>query len=177
MNYRQNILLSNYWHAVYEIVFIKFWRIAVNFMWRFFCLQAEANASATAIDWIIPRAWNNGYSVLAYLNCDTYIVFLVVFALVGGLSLVASYSVCLSLAISCAGYYYYYHCLYDNQRWLGTTIDEGGGLPLGQVFWRGQVTISGIIRTCICCSSGLRVLYLPFCMQVWLSLLLSPVNA
>ena len=36
-----------------------------------------------------------------------------------------------------------YHCLSDNQQSLGATIDEGGGLPLGQVFWwRG--TTSGI---------------------------------
>ena len=138
-------------------------KIPANFTWRFFCVQADANASVIVIDWIIPCAWKDGYSVS-------------IFALVGGLGLVASYSFRLSLAISCAGYYYYY-CLSDNRRWLSTTIDEGGSLPLDLVFWWRRVTTSGIIRACICCSSGLRVPYLPFCTQVWLSLSLSLVNA
>ena len=165
MNYWQNILSSNYQHALYEIVFVKFRRIVANFTWRFFCLQAETNASDIAIDWIIPHALNDGYSVSILELWHVYCVS-------GGFCSCWRSWPCsellflfVSLAISCAGYYYYY-CLSDNHQWLGTMIDKEGGLPLGQVFWRGRVTISGIIRTCICCSSGLWVLYLPFCTQV-----------
>ena len=66
--------------------------------------------------------------MLAYLNCHAYIVFVVVFTLVGRFTSGSNLLVCLLVV---AGSYYYY-CLSDNQRWPCTKVEGTGSLPLGQ---------------------------------------------
>ena len=52
---------------------------------KFFCLQAEVNASDIATDQTIVHAQNSRHSV-SILNCCMHIVFVVVFTLLGRLA-------------------------------------------------------------------------------------------
>ena len=85
--------------------------------------------------------------MLACLNHHVYIVFEVVFTLVDDSfvpGIVICWFVC-SRRLAVAGYYYYY-CLFDNQKRPHIKVEGARNLPLGRCTGR-QVIVSGIICT------------------------------
>ena len=75
------------------------------------------------------------------MNCQAYIVIVVIFTLVGELVpdsdlLVCLYPAWLSLAITIV-----LSCLSNNQQWPCTKVEGAGGLPLGQC--TGQCSRAG----------------------------------
>ena len=96
--------------------------------------------------------------VLVYLNCHSYISRLWWFSLF----LADSHLVVISLfvcnwSLVDAGYYYY-HWLYDDQRWPCTKVKEAGGLILASLLLQAN------ILTCISCIwivRALRILVTP----------------
>ena len=67
--------------------------------------------------------------LLAYLNCHTYILFVVVFTFVERLAPGSDLLVVCSRRLVVADYYYYY-CLSNNHRWSFTKVERAGGLLL-----------------------------------------------
>ena len=111
------------------------------------------------------------YVLLAYLNCHMYILFVVVFTLVGWLVLGNDLLACLQSVVGCCWLlllllfiWYPVMALHQGRRsrWLTIRL----------VDWQRQMTISGIIHRYIFCIWGVRMQYLQFCVQVYLSLLL-----
>ena len=104
--------------------------------------------------------------MLAFLNCHTYIVFVVVFTFVDGLwpgrnlpylSVAGCWLLLATLLL-----------LLIQQPAMG--VYQGRrrrGLTIRSVYWQRQTIASGIICMCISCIWGMRMLYLQFCAQVY----------
>ena len=123
---------------------------------RLLCLQAEVNTSDICghrLNHCLFAHEAVGIVLAYWIVTHIVHVLVVVFTLVGRPEPGSDFLVS-SWQLIVAGYYCYYHCLPNNNR--------SRQLTNGPIYWKGWMSVSGIVCTHVSCIWSVRMLYLAF---------------